>query len=385
MASTPKKHGSVWRIQVNKSGVRESGSFATRREAQDWAAKTEALALAAKQGKAPPGATFGQLLDKYAKEVSSKKKGELWESNKITHLQRQHPALCATKVEALCTRDFALWRDARLKEVTDSSVSREWTLLSRALTIAQTEWHWLDANPMKGLQRPEDAAPRDRLPSADELQALLERLGYKPAQAPKTKTQRVAWAMLWAIETAMRAKEICTLKWDNVDVTQRIAVLPVIREGKFAGKADTKTDAPRQVPLSLRALEIIEVLRSCRSAGTELVMELGSSTLDTLFRRARDALKIEDLHFHDLRAESLTRWSKKVDIMALAKISGHKDINELMTYYRETASQIAERMDTGQAGAAKRSPLSVPQVRAFAAFMDGEQLARAIEAAHGIV
>jgi len=56
-----------------------------------------------------------------------------------------------------------------------------------------------------------------------------------------------------------------------------------------------------------------------------------------------------------------------------------------MTYYRETASQIAERMDTGQAGAAKRSPLSVPQVRAFAAFMDGEQLARAIEAAHGIV
>ena len=50
MASTPKKHGSVWRIQVNKSGVRESGSFATRREAQDWAAKTEALAMAAKQG-----------------------------------------------------------------------------------------------------------------------------------------------------------------------------------------------------------------------------------------------------------------------------------------------------------------------------------------------
>ena len=99
----------------------------------------QALALAAKQGKAPPGATFAQLLDKYAKEVSSKKKGELWETNKITYLQRQHPALCATKVEVLCTRDFALWRDARLKAVTDSSVSREWTLLSRALTIAQTE------------------------------------------------------------------------------------------------------------------------------------------------------------------------------------------------------------------------------------------------------
>ena len=30
--------------------------------------------------------------------------------------------------------------------------------------------------------------------------------------------------------------------------------------------------------------------------------------------------------------------------MALAKINGHKDINELMTGYRETASQIAARM-----------------------------------------
>ena len=58
-----------------------------------------------------------------------------------------------------------------------------------------------------------------------------------------------------------------------------------------------------------------------------------------------------------MRAESLTRWSKKVDTMALAKISGHKDINELMTYYRETASQIAERMDTWQGGlpSARRS------------------------------
>ena len=69
------------------------------------------------------------------------------------------------------------------------------------------------------------------------------------------------------------------------------------------------------------------------TSGTELLMELGSGTLDTLFRRARDALKAEDLHFH-VRAESLTRWSKKVNTMALAKIRGHKDINELMTYYR---------------------------------------------------
>ena len=87
------------------------------------------------------------------------------------------------------------------------------------------------------------------------------------------------------------------------------------------------------------------------TSGTELVIKLGSSTLDTLFRRARDALKVEDLHFH-VRAESLTRSPKKVDTMALAKINGHTDINELMTCYRETVTQIAERMGLFEGGRA---------------------------------
>ena len=38
--------------------------------------------------------------------------------------------------------------------------------------------------------------------------------------------------------------------------------------------------------------------------------------------------------------------------MALAKISGHKDINELMTCYRQTATQIAERMGFFERGRA---------------------------------
>ena len=36
--------------------------------------------------------------------------------------------------------------------------------------------------------------------------------------------------------------------------------------------------------------------------------------------------------------------------MALAKINGHTDINELMTCYRETVTQIAERMGLFEGG-----------------------------------
>lgn len=54
---------------------------------------------------------------------------------------------------------------------------------------------------------------------------------------------------------------------------------------------------------------------------------------------------IEDLHFHDSRAEALTRLARKVDVMTLARISGHKDLRVLLeTYYRESAADIAKRL-----------------------------------------
>ena len=70
-----------------------------------------------------------------------------------------------------------------------------------------------------------------------------------------------------------------------------------------------------------------------------------SASLDALFRKARGRCGIEDLHFHDSRAEALTRLSEKVDVLTLAKISGHRDINLLSrVYYRITAAQIALRL-----------------------------------------
>ena len=50
----------------------------------------------------------------------------------------------------------------------------------------------------------------------------------------------------------------------------------------------------------------------------------------------------EDLHFHDTRREALSRLAKKVDVMTLAKISGHRDIKILLnTYYAPDMSDVA--------------------------------------------
>ena len=51
---------------------------------------------------------------------------------------------------------------------------------------------------------------------------------------------------------------------------------------------------------------------------------------------------LQDLHFHDSRADALTRLSRRMDVMRLARISGHRDLRQLLqTYYRETAADVA--------------------------------------------
>jgi integrase len=94
------------------------------------------------------------------------------------------------------------------------------------------------------------------------------------------------------------------------------------------------------VPLNRHAVRLLRPV-----AQLDRCFTLSSAVLDALFRKTRNRLLIEDLHFHDTRGEALTRLSRKVDVLTLAKISGHKDLRILQqTYFRETAEQIAARL-----------------------------------------
>ncbi len=155
-------------------------------------------------------------------------------------------------------------------------------------------------------------------------------LGYDCNEPPATITARVGAAMLFAIETAMRAGEIVSLTWNHVDTGTRVAHLP-----------KTKNGFSRDVPLSQEAVRIINQVRV---DDTESVFNLRSDQVDALFRKAKSRALITDLHFHDTRAEAITRLSKKVDILTLARISGHRDLRKLQIYYRESAAEIAKRL-----------------------------------------
>ncbi len=74
------------------------------------------------------------------------------------------------------------------------------------------------------------------------------------------------------------------------------------------------------------------------------VFDLNTGSRDALFRKAVKRAQIHDLHFHDSRGEAIFRLSKKLDVLELARMIGHRDIASLMFYYNTTAEELADKL-----------------------------------------
>lgn len=320
-----RKAPSGWRAEICRKGIRKSATFGTKAEAAAWALKMEADILGGRRG-AVPDKCLRDLLDRYADEVSVSKRGEKWERARLAMIGRDE--IGRVRLAALAAPDFAAWRDRRLRAVSAASVRREWTLLSHACNVAVREWHWLPENPMKLVRRPAPPAARDRVMAEAEIAAALHCLGYDREQSVLTASARTGAALLFAIETALRMGEICRLT--AADVAGPVAT---VREAKTAAGV-------RRVPLSKEALRILGQLPETDGP----LFGLSPALLEALWRKARDKAGLVDCHFHDSRHTAITRLAKRLPVLDLARMVGHRDLRQLMVYYNESAEEIAGRL-----------------------------------------
>jgi integrase len=326
--ATIERRGKRWRAAVCVRKVRRSKSFVTKAAAAAWALEQEAT-LRAPAGQAPPGATMRSLLERYAREVSQHKRGRREELLRIDRILRDD-ALATVDLRTLGQADIAAWRDRRLNAVSAASVRREWTLLSHACTVAVRDWEWLTANPCRVARRPPPPPHRERVMTPDEIERICFALGYDGGE-PQTVSQRVAVALLLALETALRASELTGLTWDRVSLKRRVLRL----------SAATKSGHGRDVPLSTEAVRLVQLLGE---ADVGPVVRLAPRQIDALFRRARDKAGIADLHWHDSRHTAITRLAQRLHVLDLARMVGHRDLRQLQTYYNPPAEAVAEKL-----------------------------------------
>ena len=317
------KHKNGWRAHVARQGVRKSKLFDSKREAQDWAARQEYLILHGE--KAAARERLLHLLDRYAREVSPKKRGARWEQIRLEKLSRDQ--LAQKRLGDLTAQDFASWRDRRLQEVSSGTVRREMELLSAVLIVARKEWGLIGANPMADVRRPANNPARDRVVTDDEL----ERLAVSAGNDLNNATARAFQAFLFSCETAMRAGEVVGLTWDRVDLGRRVARLD-----------KTKNGTARDVPLSTAA---VDILRGLEGLHPSRCFVLSSGQLDALWRKLRDRAGVVGLRYHDSRHTAITKLAKKLEVLELARMVGHRDLRQLLTYYNETAESLARKLD----------------------------------------
>ena len=343
-----------WRGQVYVGGKRSSKSFRLKSEAKEWADAEEQRL----KGPARKDTTLAQLLERYKRDETPKKATKDNEALRIDAFLRNWPKLAANKHADLTAGDLAAWRDARLagraedggdtvvvtrrkkkvltklKPLKSASVLRDVAWLKAAVLKARGEWGLMPktANPFEDFETPKNSILRDRVWSWREIRLFVRSTGYRLGTHPRNKTEELGLALLIACRTGMRSKEIL-----QIGKSAFLAGGSVLR---VSHKMQYKDGKPRDIPLFPSARRLFKPFLE-----VEKLFSIDARSRDALTRDVIKRLMLENLHFHDTRGTALTHMSRRVDVLTLARISGHKDINLLYNrYYRERAEAIANRL-----------------------------------------
>lgn len=317
MATIRKRDGS-WQAQVRRQGhPLLSKTFRLKSDAQAWARKVEGDIEHGDRivsRKDLERVTLKALLTRYEAEVSPGKRAADREHFMLRVLGRHRFA--DLPLSRLTSAVIAQYRDDRLSEVSGPSVRRELSLLRHCLEVARREWGYpLTPNPVAQIKLPSPSRPRTRRLEGEEEARLLQaaQCGRSPYLGP---------LITLAIETGMRRGELLSLQWDNIDWTRRLAHLPL-----------TKNGHSRDVPLSTQAVAVLKALQTTQGQSDSRVFPQSANAVRQAWERLRQRVGLADFHFHDLRHEAVSRFFEKgLDTMAVATISGHREIRMLQRY-----------------------------------------------------
>lgn len=300
------------------NGTRLSETLPTKATATAWMIQAENELRTAGR----PDMTVGAAMRRYSDEVAPTHKGGVWEIIRLNALGKM--PLAKIKLGRLKNSDLAEWRDSR--KVKPGTILREMNLLHSVFESCRRDWGWLKENPLKDVKRPKAPPSRKRRITDAEIALVMKGLNYTKGK-PKTISQRIALMFQFALETAMRSGEISGLQW--ADVTNHSVRLTYTKNGDI-----------REVPLSKRAKAIINLMPKDRPT----VFDVTVRQKDALFRKALKSVHVTTLHFHDSRAEAIWRLSKKLDVMELARMIGHRNLSSLLFYYHASAYELAKKL-----------------------------------------
>lgn len=179
--------------------------------------------------------------------------------------------------------------------------------------------------------------PRDRRLETGEEQRLLDACNnmYK---APRQ------WQLIisFAIETAMRASEILKLDWNDCHLEENKRFIGVRAN-------TTKTRVIRQVPLSIKAIAILNELSEKSETKKGRVFEkIPHQAFSAGFKKLAIRAQCDNLIFHDLRHEAISRLFENnlnLSSLEIMLMSGHTQQSTILRYANLRPAILADKLD----------------------------------------
>lgn len=338
MASITQYRGKTWRAIIRRTGFpQQSQTFTHKRDAEAWASAIEAKMGVNKydplQVKQAAKTTVKSIFEQYKEEVAAKMRGRNEEAT-VARLIK-NASFMHIRLDRVTSDDIRNWRDDRVKKIKPQSVHREMNTISAVFTHAIKEWSApLTANPCHFVTRFKGAdKPRDKRWNAADTTKFLDTCGWKEDARPLKGRDYVGWALLLAIETAMRVGELCLL-----------TVADFYPDKQYAHLRATKNGDTRDVPLSKKAIRYFKHL--CQGKKPEdKIFPIKANTMGEYVLDVRRAAKLEHLVFHDSRHEAATRLSKKLhNVLELSAVTGHRSLKSLKRYYNPEPHELADKL-----------------------------------------
>jgi integrase len=235
-----------------------------------------------------PYTTLAEGLERYAQEVTPYKKGVKAELARIRVICKD--PLAKQPLVTIRSSDIASWRSSmQARGLAPSTIKNRFAVVSQTFQVAALEWGFDGlANPVKGVRLPPARLGRDR------------RLEHGEEGRLRATGSVILPAMTWAIETAMRQGEQLQLRRE--DISGNVAILRTTKNGR-----------PRFVPLSSRAMALLEGLPK-----RGRLFPFDEWQLRFQWKQACRNARITNLRWHDLRHEAISRMAEKgLDMLEL--------------------------------------------------------------------
>lgn len=319
------KRGNSWRVQIRqKGGITLNKTFSKRVLAERWAKEQELAIEARPWTQDDPDA--GLLCDRYLKDVIPLKPCGKTKKETIKFLSKRLSGVRFSEITPTWLLDYA-----KDRKVSPATLSQDVIFMGVVFEAAEVLWGMkVDLSAFsrgrKALAKHGLTAKsneRDRRVTDEEISLLLE---HAETAFP------MADLIAFAIDSTMRLSEQMNLRATDIDHDARTVL---IRDRKHPRK---KIGNDQIVPLLGRTYEIV------RRSKTQQVFPYNGSSVSTAFHRAVVRAGIEDLRWHDLRHEGISRlFEAGYSIPEVALVSGHQSWEQLKRYTQIKAASLHKK------------------------------------------